>query len=55
MFKVVDTIVVIDDVFGRRVVVKRIDGETAPCGILGMRAKLVVAQDATMSIRGLRL
>jgi len=44
------TVVVVDDVFGGRIVVQRIDGEVAPRRILGLRAIDVVAQHPSVFV-----
>ena len=45
---------IVDDFFGRGVVVKRVDSEVATGGILSMRAKFIVTQNAAMPVGRLR-
>ena len=53
MFKIVDAVVIIDHFFCGGIVVQRIYGEISPRRVLGVRAKLVVAQNTTMPVGGL--
>jgi len=53
MLEVIDAVVIVDDLFGRWVVEKRVDGEVASRGILRMRSKFIVAQDSAMTVGGL--
>ena len=51
VLEVFDTTMEINDDFGQRLVIKRVDREVASHGILLVRAEFVIAQDAAVVVR----